>query len=254
MATLSVAPIKSASSLRVYMDSSKLPANGIPNSPFLSLLLVLHNPKLTTAYLLKWITTPFLLYWFMLTTLSLLVTVPLPLNHLNPSCINNFKLKILAAYDTFSTSKLLDPRHIHLCQRKYTLDILADSGALASKPLKLPLEQNFKLSKTSRVPLPDLSSYHRLIGRLLYLTITRSDICYPVQILSQYLDTPMTTHLATTHRILCYIKFAPGQGILLSSSSHIQLKAFCDSDWASCPDTRRSVTGYCIFLGNSLIS
>jgi len=54
LATLSVAPIKSANSLRVYMDSSKLPANGIPNSPFLSLLLVLHNPKLTITYLLKW--------------------------------------------------------------------------------------------------------------------------------------------------------------------------------------------------------
>ncbi|XP_061983064.1 uncharacterized mitochondrial protein AtMg00810-like [Populus nigra] len=143
---------------------------------------------------------------------------------------------------------------IHLCQRKYALDILADSGTLASKPLKLPLEHNFKLNKTYRVPLPDPSSYHHLIGRILYVTITRPDICYPVQILSQYMDTPTTTHLATAHRILCYIKSAHFQGILLSSPSQIQLRAFCDSDWALCPDTRRPVTGYCIFFGNSLIS
>ena len=68
------------------------------------------------------------------------------------------------------------------------------------------------------------------------------------------MDTPTTTHLATAHRVLRYLKYAPNQGILLSSSSQIQLKAFCDSDWASCPVTRRSVMGYCIFLANSFIS
>ncbi|KAF5477960.1 hypothetical protein F2P56_004563 [Juglans regia] len=146
------------------------------------------------------------------------------------------------------------PKGIHLCQRKYTIDILADSGLLACKPLKLPMDQNHKLSKSSGTPLSDPTPYRQLIGRLLYLTLTRSDLSYPNQVLSQFMDHPSSSHLAAAHKVLRYLKNAPGQGILLSSTSSIHLKGYYDSDWASCPDTQKSITGFCIFLGHSLIS
>ncbi|XP_031259823.1 uncharacterized protein LOC116117986 [Pistacia vera] len=146
------------------------------------------------------------------------------------------------------------PTGIHLCQRKYTLDILADTGNLASKPLKIPMDQNPKLSKTSRTPLSDPTPYRQLIGRLLYLTLTRPDISYPIQVLSQYMDCPTITHLAAAHKVLRYLKNALGQGILLSAASSLQLIGYSDSDWASCPNTRKSLTGFCVFLGHSLIS
>jgi hypothetical protein len=108
------------------------------------------------------------------------------------------------------------------------------------------MEPNLKLSRDNGDLVADPTMYRRLVGRLIYLTITRPDLAYSVQILNQFMDKPRQSHLAmdAAYRVLRYPKNAPGQGTFFLSSSTCQLKAFCDSDWTRCPDSRCSITGF----------
>ncbi|XP_015168416.1 uncharacterized mitochondrial protein AtMg00240-like [Solanum tuberosum] len=102
--------------------------------------------------------------------------------------------------------------------------------------------------------LTDKGPYQRLIGRLLYLTLARPDIGFAVQTLSQFLQCPKKSHMEAALKVVRYIKREPAMGVLMSSKKERELIAFCDADWAACPNTRRSVTGFLIKHGESLIS
>ncbi|CAL1399245.1 unnamed protein product [Linum trigynum] len=146
------------------------------------------------------------------------------------------------------------PEGVVLSQRKYTLDILKDAGVTGARPSRFPMEQNHTLTRPTDQIIPDVRSYRRLVGRLLYLTVTRPDIAYAVNVLSQHVHAPSPDHVAAATRILRYLKTAPGQGLFFPSSGSLTLTAYCDSDWAGCQSTRRSTTGYYIQLGSAPVS
>jgi len=118
---------------------------------------------------------------------------------------------------------------IAISQRKYTLEILKDGGILGVKPVNFPMEQNTKLSDAGDL-LKDPSQYRRLVGRLIYLTITRPDIMYYVHVLSRFMHAPRKPHMEAVLCVLCYLKGAPGQDLFFSSQNDLSLRAFCDSD------------------------
>ncbi|KAL0402179.1 UNVERIFIED_CONTAM: Retrovirus-related Pol polyprotein from transposon RE1 [Sesamum latifolium] len=145
------------------------------------------------------------------------------------------------------------PAGLTVSQHKYTRDIIRDVGLASCKPAKTPLPLGVKFSAHT-TPLEDPSPYRRLVGRLLYLSFTRPDIAFGAQQLSQYVHQPGQEHMDAALHLVHYLTGDPKQGLFFPRSNSPHLTAFCDADWAGCIDTRKSLTGYCIFLGDALIS
>ncbi|XP_058742208.1 uncharacterized mitochondrial protein AtMg00810-like [Vicia villosa] len=143
---------------------------------------------------------------------------------------------------------------IFVNQHKYTEDLIYMAGLHSAVPVDTPLEVNVKYHRDEGDILPDPLKYRQLVGSLNYLTITRPDISFAVQQVSQFMHTPRHLHLNAVRRIIRYLKGTSNRGLFFPSNLSLTLLAYSDADWAGCPDTRRSVSGWCMFLGSALIS
>lgn len=90
-------------------------------------------------------------------------------------------------------------------QRKYVLDLLQETGMLGCKTATTPMESGNSLKEDGKL-LPDIHSYQELVGKLIYLSHTRPDICYAVSYVSQFMHSPTTVHFQAVMRILRYFK------------------------------------------------
>ncbi|CAN6727389.1 unnamed protein product [Malus baccata var. baccata] len=142
---------------------------------------------------------------------------------------------------------------LFLNQRKYVLDLLKEANMSDVKPAIAPLDSKHKPSLKG-MPLTDISHYQRLVGKLIYLTITRPDITYSVSLVSQFMHSPTLGHLTLVKRILRYLRLSVGRGILMQKNDNTQIMGYCDADWAGNAIDRKSTTGYCTFVGGNLVT
>ncbi|GJV92323.1 ribonuclease H-like domain-containing protein [Tanacetum coccineum] len=146
-----------------------------------------------------------------------------------------------------------DSSGLFLSQKKYAIEILDRAHMDNCNPCRTPIDTESKLGSDGD-PVSDPTLYRSLAGSLQYLTFTRQDISYAVQQVCLYMHDPREPHFLALKRIMWYVRGTLDYGLQLFSSSTTDLVAYSDADWAGCPTTRRSTSGYCVFLGNNLLS
>ena len=146
------------------------------------------------------------------------------------------------------------PAGLFLSQRQYAVDLLQRAGMAECHSTATPVDTRAKISALEGAAVADPSEYRSLAGALQYLTLTRPDLAYAVQQVCLFMHDPREPHLALIKRILRYVKGTLDVGLHIATTPLTSIKAYSDADWAGCPDSRRSTSGYCVYLGDNLIS
>ncbi|XP_038885780.1 secreted RxLR effector protein 161-like [Benincasa hispida] len=143
---------------------------------------------------------------------------------------------------------------ISVSQRKYTLNLLKETGMTGCKPADTPVEANLNLIESADDVLVNKERYQRLMGKLIYLSHTRPDISYAVSLVSPFMQAPCERHMEAVTRILRYLKSSLGKGLVFRKHDKRCIKAYTDSDWAGSVTDRKSISGYCTFVWGNLVT
>ncbi|GJW29749.1 ribonuclease H-like domain-containing protein [Tanacetum coccineum] len=160
---------------------------------------------------------------------------------------------MLSQYSHKRVGIVRHPTGLFLSQKKYARQLLERAHMVNCNPSRTPIDTDSKLGPDG-VPVQDPTLYRSLAGGLQYLTFTRPDLSYAVQQVCLYMHDPREPHFAALKRILRYVQGTLELGLQLYASATTSLVGYTDADWAGCPSTRRSTSGYCVFLGDNLLS
>ncbi|GJR55105.1 ribonuclease H-like domain-containing protein [Tanacetum coccineum] len=179
---------------------------------------------------------------------------PVLLQQIVDSLHKEFDMTDLGALNYFlGISVVRHPTGLFLSQKKYARQLLERAHMVNCNPSRTPIDTDSKLGPDG-VPVQDPTLYRSLAGGLQYLTFTRPDLSYAVQQVCLYMHDPREPHFAALKRILRYVQGTLELGLQLYASATTSLVGYTDADWAGCPSTRRSTSGYCVFLGDNLLS
>ncbi|KAJ0520490.1 putative RNA-directed DNA polymerase [Helianthus annuus] len=177
------------------------------------------------------------------------------ISQLRKNLFTEFEMKDLGRLKYFLGIEVLRSKHgIFMCQKKYVLDLLAETGMVDCKPADTPMIANQKLYMEERADLADKGRYQRIVGKLIYLSHTRPDIAYAVGVASQFMHQPQKDHMEAVLRIIRYLKGTTGHGILFKPNGHLETQLYTDADWAGDKGDRRSTSGYFTLVGGNLVT
>jgi hypothetical protein len=141
-----------------------------------------------------------------------------------------------------------------ISQTKYIQDILKKFGMKNGKPIKTPMGTNGYLDLDTGGKSVDQKVYRSMIGSLLYLCASRSNIMLSVCMCARFQANPKEVHLRAVKRIMRYLVYTPKFGLWYPKGSTFDLIGYSDADYARCKIDRKSTSGTCQFLGRSLVS
>jgi hypothetical protein len=141
-----------------------------------------------------------------------------------------------------------------ISQTKYIQDIVNKFGMKDAKPIKTPMGTNGHLDHDTGGKSVDQKVYRSMIGSLLYLCASRTDIMLSVCMCARFQADPKEVHLRAVKRILRYLVYSPKFGLWYPRGSTFDLIGYSDADWAGCKINRKSTSRTCQCLGRSLVS
>ncbi|KAA0054937.1 Beta-galactosidase [Cucumis melo var. makuwa] len=166
------------------------------------------------------------------------------------------KIAVLIVYvDNIVLSRDDQAEISQLKQRmKKTLDLLTEIGMSGCRPADTLIEFDCKLGNSDdQVPV-DKEQYQCLVGKLIYLSHTRSDISFVVSAVSQFMQAPYEEHMEAVKRILGYLKMTPGKRLMFKKTDKKTIETYTDSDWVGSVVDRKSTSGYCTFVWGNLVT